>query len=207
LTYQMFRALAFLHGKTICHRDIKPHNLLVDARRGILKICDFGRCASARPRPPAWPMPSGAKPMPHPVQQRQGVDRGGTKRGVHLLALLPCPGAYFWCHRLYRHHRYGRPARVRSLVHLVDHLLLCPSLHPLSRPCRSRYPWPLDCWSAGCVLAEMLMGRPLFPGESGVDQLVEIIKVGSRCCPGAPCASAAHHDRICVAQGSWYAES
>lgn len=32
-------------------------------------------------------------------------------------------------------------------------------------------------WSAGCVLAELLTGTPLFPGESGVDQLVEIIKV------------------------------
>jgi len=29
----------------------------------------------------------------------------------------------------------------------------------------------------GCVIAEMLLGQPLFPGESGVDQLVEIIKV------------------------------
>uniref|UniRef100_A0A915JBQ2 Protein kinase domain-containing protein n=1 Tax=Romanomermis culicivorax TaxID=13658 RepID=A0A915JBQ2_ROMCU len=32
-------------------------------------------------------------------------------------------------------------------------------------------------WSSGCVLAELLMGQPIFPGESGVDQLVEIIKV------------------------------
>ena len=29
----------------------------------------------------------------------------------------------------------------------------------------------------GCVLAEFLLGHPLFPGETGVDQLVEIIKV------------------------------
>lgn len=29
----------------------------------------------------------------------------------------------------------------------------------------------------GCVLAELLLGQPLFPGDSGVDQLVEIIKV------------------------------
>jgi serine/threonine protein kinase len=34
-----------------------------------------------------------------------------------------------------------------------------------------------DVWSAGCVMAELLLGQPLFPGESGVDQLVEIIKV------------------------------
>jgi serine/threonine protein kinase len=32
-------------------------------------------------------------------------------------------------------------------------------------------------WSVGCVLAELLLGQPLFPGESGVDQLVEIIKI------------------------------
>ena len=32
-------------------------------------------------------------------------------------------------------------------------------------------------WSAGCVLAELLLGQPIFPGDSGVDQLVEIIKV------------------------------
>ncbi len=35
----------------------------------------------------------------------------------------------------------------------------------------------IDVWSVGCVIAELLLGQPLFPGESGVDQLVEIIKV------------------------------
>ena len=35
----------------------------------------------------------------------------------------------------------------------------------------------IDVWSVGCVMAELLLGQPLFPGESGVDQLVEIIKV------------------------------
>jgi len=34
-----------------------------------------------------------------------------------------------------------------------------------------------DVWSAGCVLAELMLGQPIFPGDSGVDQLVEIIKV------------------------------
>ena len=34
-----------------------------------------------------------------------------------------------------------------------------------------------DVWSAGCVLGELLLGQPMFPGDSGVDQLVEIIKV------------------------------
>lgn len=41
----------------------------------------------------------------------------------------------------------------------------------------TNYNSAVDLWSIGCVLAEMLRGRPLFPGENGVDQLVEIVKV------------------------------
>ena len=35
----------------------------------------------------------------------------------------------------------------------------------------------IDVWSMACVIAEMMIGRPLFPGQSPIDQLVEIIKV------------------------------
>ncbi|KAH9685022.1 Shaggy-related protein kinase kappa [Citrus sinensis] len=41
----------------------------------------------------------------------------------------------------------------------------------------TEYTTAIDIWSTGCVMAELLLGQPLFPGESGVDQLVEIIKV------------------------------
>ncbi|KAM1596376.1 hypothetical protein PS2_031414 [Malus domestica] len=41
----------------------------------------------------------------------------------------------------------------------------------------TEYTSTIDVWSVGCVLAELLLGQPLFPGDSGVDQLVEIIKV------------------------------
>eukprot|EP01126_Amoeba_proteus_P053390 TRINITY_DN6504_c1_g1_i8.p1 TRINITY_DN6504_c1_g1~~TRINITY_DN6504_c1_g1_i8.p1 ORF type:complete len:231 (+),score=42.35 TRINITY_DN6504_c1_g1_i8:698-1390(+) len=41
----------------------------------------------------------------------------------------------------------------------------------------SDYTNAIDIWSAGCVMAELLLSHPLFAGESGVDQLVEIIKI------------------------------
>ena len=41
----------------------------------------------------------------------------------------------------------------------------------------SNYTTTIDVWSVGCVIAELMLGQPIFPGESGVDQLVEIIKI------------------------------
>jgi serine/threonine protein kinase len=41
----------------------------------------------------------------------------------------------------------------------------------------TEYTCSIDIWSVGCVMAEMLLGNPIFPGETGVDQLIEIIKV------------------------------
>jgi len=32
-------------------------------------------------------------------------------------------------------------------------------------------------WSIGCVMVEMVTGEPIFPGQSAVEQLIEIIKV------------------------------
>merc|ERR1712010_432807 len=40
--YQLARAVNYLHKNKICHRDIKPHNLLVNQQLGVLKLCDFG---------------------------------------------------------------------------------------------------------------------------------------------------------------------
>lgn len=41
----------------------------------------------------------------------------------------------------------------------------------------SEYTTMIDVWSTGCVIGELMLGQPLFPGENGADQLVEIIKI------------------------------
>eukprot|EP01068_Selenidium_serpulae_P015808 Selendium_serpulae@DN6244_c0_g3_i3.p1 len=44
--FQMCRSLGYLHGKGICHRDIKPQNLLVNTQAHVLKLCDLGSAFS-----------------------------------------------------------------------------------------------------------------------------------------------------------------
>lgn len=36
------RSLAYIHQLGICHRDIKPQNLLLDPNSHVVKLCDFG---------------------------------------------------------------------------------------------------------------------------------------------------------------------
>jgi len=110
--FQLLRSLAYIHSLGICHRDIKPQNLLLDPSAQILKLCDFG---SAKMLVPGEPNIS------------------------------------YICSRYYR--------APELIFGATDYL---PAI---------------DIWSTGCVMAELILGHPLFPGESGVDQLVEIIKV------------------------------
>lgn len=41
----------------------------------------------------------------------------------------------------------------------------------------SKYGMPIDMWSLGCILAELLTGYPLYPGEDEGDQLATIIEI------------------------------
>lgn len=52
-TYQLARGMLYLHALGICHRDVKPSNVLVDPSKGILKICDFGSAKRLEPRKPS----------------------------------------------------------------------------------------------------------------------------------------------------------
>ncbi|CEO95834.1 hypothetical protein PBRA_004547, partial [Plasmodiophora brassicae] len=47
----------------------------------------------------------------------------------------------------------------------------------------TEYGKPVDIWAVGCMFAEILNGVPLFPGESDLDQLFQIMKCLGGCTP------------------------
>lgn len=40
--YQIFRGLMYMNHHSISHRDMKPHNVLVNPNTNKVVICDFG---------------------------------------------------------------------------------------------------------------------------------------------------------------------
>lgn len=55
IMYQLLRALTYMHGAGVSHRDVKPANILVDHRCN-LKLCDLGLSRADFPREPGVPV-------------------------------------------------------------------------------------------------------------------------------------------------------
>jgi serine/threonine protein kinase len=191
--YQLLRGLKYIHSAGVLHRDLKPSNLLLNANCD-LKICDFGlarttvekefmtECAPCSPMAlqqgprmstcrriqcpeiqrrlsawhtddiPAWP--------PHTQQSKRvgclGFRAGRRLREILRGALTESVGGEWGPHRYVVTRWYRAP----------ELLLSC-----------SEYTTSIDVWSVGCIFAELLGRKPLFPGKDYVHQLNLITKV------------------------------
>ena len=111
-TWQMLAGLTWCHQHRIFHRDLKPQNVLVDPKKGTLKLADFGL----------------ARAFTVPL-------------------------------RTYTH-------EVVTLWYRAPEILLGAK----------QYSCPVDMWSIGTIIPEMVTGHPLFPGDSEIDEIFKIFR-------------------------------
>lgn len=117
--FQLLLGLNHIHMAGVVHRDLKPHNILLN-KDCELRICDFG------------------------LARHLAVANATEEEDQRLLTMYVTT-------RWYR----------------------APELLCLNET----YTTAVDMWSAGCILAEMLGRKALFPGRDYLDQIRLIIEV------------------------------
>uniref|UniRef100_A0A182MML1 mitogen-activated protein kinase n=1 Tax=Anopheles culicifacies TaxID=139723 RepID=A0A182MML1_9DIPT len=146
--YQILRGLKYIHSANVLHRDLKPSNLLLNTTCD-LKICDFGLARVADP------------------------DHDHTGFLTEYVAT-----------RWYRAPEIMLNSKVTTTATTPQQSLQAKysSFISLSLGLFTRFPpkgytKSIDIWSVGCILAEMLSNRPIFPGKHYLDQLNHILGV------------------------------
>ena len=119
VTYQIIKALKYMHSGQLLHRDLKPSNILLNSEC-LVKVADFGLARSV-------------------ASQEEGSN-----------AVLTDYVATRW---------YRAPE------------ILLGS---------TKYSKAVDMWSLGCIIAEMLHGKPTFPGTSTLNQLDRVLELVGR---------------------------
>ena len=119
VTWQMLKALKYMHSAELLHRDMKPSNLLLNSDC-VVKVADFGLARSLR----------------ECASETKADD-----------AKLTDYVATRW---------YRAP----------EILLGSPS-----------YSFGVDVWAVGCIVGEMLVGKPIFPGATVLSQCETIFEL------------------------------
>lgn len=196
---QLLRGVHAMHNAHIIHRDLKPGNLLVntDCR---LFICDFGmsrafesldsdyllrlsRMGSSETSTPTVTTPDGSAQDPFSMGT---IDVNGERRETPLTDTSDRAAfmQFFYAGGVdTSNDKEPRPISKPPCVHfpggpLTDYVATRWYRAPeIMLRYKGGYTPAMDIWSVGCILAELLGRRPIFPGTDYMDQLSRMNKV------------------------------
>jgi len=155
-SFQLCRAVNYMHIKKIAHRDIKPENLLINVETHELKVCDFGISIKMKTR-----YNSERRRNADDDEDDSDVSEEDDDEEMKQEALkfeneikdeLEEQGGKLQSYVCSRHYR-------------------APELILQS----AAYDCKVDVWSIGCVMSEMFLGTLLFYGEKNENEHLDDI--------------------------------
>jgi len=161
--YQILQATDFCHQRGVLHRNLKPKHMLVDIPRlraacEMVKVCEEMGSAMKAQGDEAVEAGKHPKPDMNTYKDILNMAMEGIIR-ISDFALVRSTAIPL------RHYT----AEVVTLWYRSPEVLL-----------GGNYFTAVDVWSIGCVFAEMMIGKPLFPGICEIDQLFQLfLKLGT----------------------------
>ena len=166
ILWQIFRALRYLHAAGVMHRDMKPTNLLLN-RDCELALADFGLARYIPNGGSGCAGAAGASSMPrHLASSCAAVDVSD--------AALPDGDASAAASSAASAAAHAPVSRRGQLTkYVVTRWYRAPELLVQNR----QYDCKVDLWSTGCLIAELLGCRAIFPGKDSLHQLRLIVEL------------------------------
>lgn len=208
IIFQLVKSLVYIHSSGIIHRDLKPGNLLLTGSCE-LKVCDFGLARGGIPMP--LPRGSSMNKSASNVQQ-QGkmghlgapqapmltaspvLDQLSTKKassGIQFEKSVDTTALSTQVGGGGSNNNNNNPSSNGNHDHhgaldLTDYVIT-RYYRPPELLIMSHYHHAVDMWSVGCILAEIILHKPAFPGKDYLSQLTLIAQTqGLPCMPKVP---------------------
>ncbi|CAG8652798.1 2633_t:CDS:2, partial [Dentiscutata erythropus] len=175
IIFQILKGLHHIHSHGIFHRDMKPENILISTKKKITCNCtnkSDSTCNSKHCRNSPW--------IEH-IKAIQDIHKSDNSDNY-----------------IVKVGDFGLARDIKSKPPYTEYVSTRWYRAPEVLLRSSSYSSPIDLWAVGTIMAELYSLKPLFPGQSEIDQLFKISEV-----LGSPCVRPEFSIRADGVGGEW----